>query len=388
MNIWQLFVSEIKLIFWKDPRRSLFLFGASVTYLVLFGLLYGPAVVKQVPIVICDEDQSMFSRSLIQTFADSERFKIVGYPVNQDAAEEYLHEKTAYGAVYIPAKFSQNVKSGMGSNVLVMINGANLLFTNTISTAAQEIVMDFSRTAGINLMETGGLLPTMALNRIGPLDFELRVQNNPTLSYLEFFIIGLALAAFQQGLFLSTGASMSGEAFNREQIRKTPSFDFFLGKLLPYLLCGMVAFVLTMYIAVHLFHIPFRGDWGSLLILAMVFSFAAINFSALVGLLCSDEVLFTRLSLVYTVPAFIFSGHIWPQAAMDGFSQVLAYIFPLYYFADTVRDLMLNGYSPVYFRNVGILLLMAVLFLTLSVAVYEFKRHQSKLGDARQAALL
>ena len=388
MTIWQLFVREIKLIFWKDPRRSLFLFGASVTYLVLFSLLYGPAVVKQVPIVICDEDQSAFSRSLIQAFDDSERFQIVGYPVNQDAAEEYLQQKTAYGAVFIPAKFAQNVKAGMGSNVLVMINGANLLFTNTISTAGQEIVMSFSHSAGVQLMEAGGLLPIQAINRTGPLDFELRVQNNPTLSYLEFFIIGLALAAFQQGLFLSTGASTAGERLSSEQIRQTSALHFFLGKLLPYLLCGIAAFALTIYLAVHLFPIPFKGDWGSLLLLAVAFSLTAISFSALVGLLCRDEVLFTRLSLVYTVLAFVFSGHIWPQSAMDGFSQGLSYVFPLYYFADTVRDLLLTGYSPFYFRNLGILLLMAVLFLTISVAIYEFRRHHSNLEQSKPAVLL
>ena len=32
-----------------DPRRLVFLFGAAVAYLIVFGLLYVPNIVKDVP---------------------------------------------------------------------------------------------------------------------------------------------------------------------------------------------------------------------------------------------------------------------------------------------------------------------------------------------------
>jgi hypothetical protein len=48
---------------------------------------------------------------------------------------------------------------------------------------------------------------------------------------------------------------------------------------------------------------------------------------------------------------------------------------------------MLTGYSPLYFRNLGILLLMAVLFLALSVMIYEFRRQHRNLGETKPATL-
>ena len=80
MNIWQIFKREVHCMFIKDWRRANFIFGASIAYLVIFSLLYAPHVVQNVPLVICDEDQTQLSRSLVQAFADSERFQIVGQP--------------------------------------------------------------------------------------------------------------------------------------------------------------------------------------------------------------------------------------------------------------------------------------------------------------------
>ena len=39
----------------KDPRRLVFLFGAAIAYLLIFGVLYMPNIVKSVPCVIYDD---------------------------------------------------------------------------------------------------------------------------------------------------------------------------------------------------------------------------------------------------------------------------------------------------------------------------------------------
>ncbi|MBR1420058.1 MAG: hypothetical protein IJ575_03235 [Selenomonadaceae bacterium] len=63
----------------KDPRRLIFIFGASIVYLFLFGMLYQPNIVQKIPTVIFDEDQSKLSREIIQNFSDSDAFEIVDY---------------------------------------------------------------------------------------------------------------------------------------------------------------------------------------------------------------------------------------------------------------------------------------------------------------------
>lgn len=376
MSWWQIFLREVQYIFRKDVRRAEFIFGASIAYLIIFGLLYAPHVVKNVPIVICDESQTHLSRSLVQAFADSERFNIIAQPPAQEDMQQALREKTAYAAVHIPRDFYQNIAAGRSSGVLLTVNGINLVVTNAVTTAAQEIIAAYNQDVSARTMEKAGLLPTMAQNKTAPLTLAVRVTHNTTLSYLNFFVIGLAMAAFQQGIFLAVGASIIGDRQNVHEFMAAHPLQIMAGKLLPYFLFGIVSFFLSLLVSISVFDIPLRGSLGSLFMLSTAFIVTAIGLSSLVASLCDSEVNYTKLSLSYSVPAFTLSGYLWPEASMDAFSQVIAYTFPVFYLSDAVRDLMLAGYSPLLYRNIAALLAMGLVLTGLSAFVYSRRWHE------------
>jgi len=382
MNIWQIFKRELHYIFIKDRRRANFIFGASIAYLTIFSLLYGEHVVVNVPIVIYDEDQTKFSRSLVQCFADSERFQIIAHPSTQEAMEQFLDEQTAYAAIHIPHDFTQNITAGQSSPVLLFTSGINLVITNTITTAAQEIFAAFNQEVSAKLAENAGLSPALAHSKTVPITFTLRVMNNPTLSYLNFFVIGLAMAAFQQGIFLSIGASIIGEYNRLSELAAAHPLQVMIGKLLPYFLLGTLSFFLTLLISVKIFAIPCKGHLSSLFYLATAFIWTAIGFSSLLASLCTSEMTFTKISLTYSVPAFTLSGYVWPLASMDAFSQIIAYTFPLFYLSDSVREIMLAGYSPFLHRNIVTLLILGLVLTSLSTVVYARRRQRLALASA------
>lgn len=371
MSWWPILKREICHMFITDRRRAIFLFGASLAYLILFSLLYGTHTVKAVPLVLYDEDQTQFSRSLIQAFDDSERFQIVAYVATQEDMENALQEKEAYAAIHIPRKFAQDAKSGRSSTVLLIADGANIIITNTVTTAAQEIIAAFAKATGARVTETtNGQLPSMALNKTSPIDFRLRVLNNPTQSYLSFFVLGLSMAAFQQGVFLAVGASFLSEYQHRGELRNVHPLDIMTGKLLPYWISATLAFFLTVTAAIQLFDIPGKASMTSLFFLSAAFIFAAIGFSAFIASICNNELTFTRISIAYTVPAFVLSGYTWPQEAMDAVGKTISYTFPLSYFSNTFRELMIAGYSPFLYRNCVILLLMGTIFMGMATICY------------------
>jgi ABC-2 type transport system permease protein len=371
MSWWHIFTREIKQMFITDRRRAIFLFGASLAYLILFSLLYGTHTVKAIPLVIYDEDQTQFSRSLIQAFDDSERFQIVSYVTAQDDMENALHEKEAYAALHIPQKFTQDAKSARSSTVLLLADGSNIVITNTITSSAQEIIAAFSRETGARLTEiNNGQLPSMAFNKAGPIDFRLRVLNNPTQSYLSFFVLGLSMAAFQQGIFLAVGASIQSEYQNPGELKNAHPLGIMTGKLLPYWISASLAFFITVITAIYFFEIPGKASVISLFFLSAAFIFAAIGFNAFIASICNNELTFTRISIAYTVPAFVFSGYTWPQEAMDTVGKIISYTFPLSYFSNTFRELMIAGYSPVLYRNIFILFLFGLVFTGIAMLCY------------------
>lgn len=378
MNWWQIFKREIHQIFITDRRRAIFLFGASLAYLLLFSLLYGTHMLKAVPVIIYDEDQSQFSRALIQAFDDSERFKIISFVTSQDDMEQTLHEKEAYAAIHIPKKFTQDAKSGRSSTVLLMADGANILITNTVTTAAQEIITAFSKETGTRLTEINfGQLPAMAVNKTSPIEIRLRVLNNPTQSYLSYFVLGLSMAALQQGIFLAVGASIQSEYQQPGELKYADPLGIMLGKLMPYLISATLAFFITIVVAVHLFEIPDKASLLSLLLLSSTFIFSAVAFSAFLASVCNTELTFTRVSIAYTVPAFVLSGYTWPQEAMDTIGKTISYTFPLSYFSNSVRELMIAGYSPVLYRNSAILFTMGIILVGMASICYIRRMNHS-----------
>jgi ABC-2 type transport system permease protein len=263
---------------------------------------------------------------------------------------------------------------------MFLAGGANLVVTNAATAGAQEIVAAFGQGLSAGLAERAGLPPALAAGKTAPTQVVLRVHNNPTLSYLNFFVIGLAMAAYQQGIFLPVGASIIGEYQKLSELAAYPAAKIIGLKLLPYFFLDTISFFATLLVSVKVFAIPCKSDLLSLFLLATAFVFTALALSSLVASFCRDEIVFTKLCLIYAVPAFTLSGFIWPLTAMDGFSQTIAYLFPLFYFADALRDLLLGGYSPLLLRNILVMYILGFILIGLSIRVFARRRHDFRRG--------
>ena len=130
-----------------------------------------------------------------------------------------------------------------------------------------------------------------------------------------------------------------------------------------------------------LFAIPSKGSLVDLLLIAITFTFTAISFATLLASLCDNEVSFTKVALIYAVPSFILSGHIWPQYSMDLFTQIFSYTFPLFYFADSVRDLMISGHAPFLYTKILILCCLGLFFIVTAAILLKRRAAPGLTGD-------
>ncbi|WP_432648017.1 ABC transporter permease [Mitsuokella sp.] len=368
-----------------DPRRLVFLFGAAVAYLIVFGLLYVPNLVKDVPCVIYDAENSHFSRELVRDIESSDSMKAAVFVTSQEDMQHALDTKQAYAAIEIPADFSKKVKTGQGADVLYMANGANIILTNITSSAMQDILADFSDRAAAErtALRTGGdeqLLQHM----IAPVHVHLRVLYNTTQGYMFFFLLGLAMVAFQQGIFFAVGAAVDGE-YEQAQAGahdwQNSSLLLLAAKFVLYWCLAMLSYLLVVFLVQEVFEIPLKAPLGTLLTLAAIFVTAAIAFAVFFSSLFNREMEFVRAIIMYPVPAFIFSGYTWPQESMPVWLQNIAGLFPLSWFSNTVRELFLAGHSPRLAADCQALTILAVVFMSLGAVIFCLKmRHYRRLG--------
>ncbi|EPP14327.1 ABC transporter permease [Megasphaera sp. NM10] len=308
---------ELANAFLHDARRAIFLFGAATAYLILFGILYYPGVVKEIPTVVCDEEHTAYSRLLTRQVDDDERLGLVRVVADEGEARDMLRRKEVYAAVIIPADFSHDILNGRSAKVLFMLNGANIITTNIATTAGNDIVNTFNTrfAARQAALRTSGD-EQMLKKRISPVETTLRVLNNPTQSYMMFFMVGLAMAAMQQGIFLAVGAAVQGDFKDTEGLKGAPKAAVLVVKVAVYWLLSVLSFALVCVISYGL-GIPDRASVTALLTLASAFSFAAVSLGLFASSLFHNELQFVRASIMYTVPAFIFGGYTWPLEAMD-----------------------------------------------------------------------
>ncbi|WP_352425736.1 ABC transporter permease [Aminomonas paucivorans] len=356
------FLRETKILFLRDPRRAMFLFGASLAYLILFGVLYGPAQVRGIPLGVLDQDQSALSRSLTRAFGDSERFALCHQVGTEEEAERLLRERRVQAVLVIPPRFARNVKAGLSSPVMWIGDGSNIAAAGAGGMEAQEILEVLGADLGADQGAWGGIPRDKARGWSHPVELRLRLRGNPTLSYLEYFVIGLAMAAFQEGILLSVGAAFLGTG-RRSGRGAEPVGVCFAVKLLLYGVCSLGAFALALFAGNRFFPIPFWGSWGAVGALGAFFSFGVALFAAAVACRMVSEVNYTRFALVYTVPAFILSGAIWPREAMGTVSRGLSFLFPLTWMVDPLRRLLLWGSDPGLARH--LLILGGIGFLSL-----------------------
>lgn len=363
---------ELANAFLHDARRAIFLFGAATAYLILFGILYYPGVVKEIPTVVCDEEHTAYSRLLTRQVDDDERLGLVRVVADEWEARDMLRRKEVYAAVIIPADFSHDILNGRSAKVLFMLNGANIITTNIATTAGNDIVNTFNTrfAARQAALRTSGD-EQMLKKRISPVETTLRILNNPTQSYMMFFVTGLAMAAMQQGFFLAIGAAVQCD-FRNPELKGTSKGKLLVAKVGVYWVLSILFFGLVCVLA-RLLGIPDRASIQSLGLLAGAFSFAAISLGLFASSIFHNELQFVRASIMYTVPIFIFGGYTWPLEAMDPVTQVVAQAFPMAWMSNAVREFFLSGHLATLSHNLTALTVMGIIFFSLGSWIFLHK---------------
>lgn len=346
----------------RDPRRFIFLFLASMIYMFIFGVLYDPGMVKSIPTVSFNEDGSRLGRHYLQQLEDNDSYGTIEYVASLEDLQQSLLNHRAYIGVMIPRRFAEDAKQGQQTSVLFLVDGQNLVTTSIAARDGETVTEKFSnRLAAKQLSLRLGVDETYLLHKIEPMHTTLRVLGNPTQDYSWFFLIGLATAAFQQGLFFAAAATL----FQKE----TPAIELLpLGvriaaKVLFVYLMALVSFGLMLTVMHEVLELPLKAGTFELFGIGAAFSLAVVGLGFLAAGLFPTELSFVCVSLIYPVMGFVLSGYTWPSLAMPRAIQLFADIFPQTWFMNTFRDLLLIGGTYQLQEHLLVLLLMGAVLL-------------------------
>jgi ABC-2 type transport system permease protein len=299
--------------------------------------------VTHVPMVLVDQDRSPASRDLVERFTGAGTFDLVGAEDSPAAIDPWLVEGKAQIALVIASDYGEAVAGGRAPRVQVIADGTDANSSGLGLGYASQIIAG----AGAEMV-AARRVPGNGVVSAGRYDLVPRVWYNPDLKSRWFYVPAvIAMVLMLVTMILPSMAVVrEKEIGTLEQLSVTPlrSWQLVLGKLIPFLILGLLDMLLVTGLVTGLFHVPLRG---SLLVLAFL-TFLFLLCTLGLGLLVSTMVRTMQQAMglcvfVLMVPMIYLSGLIFPVENMPRGFQIASAVIPVKYYANVLRGVFLKG---------------------------------------------
>lgn len=323
----------------QDPRLFGIVIMAPIIQLTVLGYA-ATTDVKDIPLLVVDNDRSSSSRELVQRFEASANFYVVDVVTGAGAVERHLEHGTAWMALAIPPGFGASLAAGRPDTVQVIADGTDSNSTGVAMGYARSVVAAYSAE------RTAALRP--GLRRAAPVDADIRVWFNPRLESRDFMVPGIVALLL---LVITTNLSAMAivrerEVGTLEQLNVTPlaRWELILGKLLPYAFIGLFDVILVTLVAVFWFEIPLRGSFLLLFGCAGIYLLSTLGLGLFISTISqTQQQASMTATFFFLTPMIYLSGFTFPIENMPQWIQYVTYAIPLRYFLVIVRGIFLKG---------------------------------------------
>jgi ABC-2 type transport system permease protein len=332
-------------------------------------LLFGYAVsfdVEGVPLAVIDQDRTPSSRALIAALENADAFEIKAVLDDAEHVEVLFRRGQAKAALVVPPGYARALERSEEASFQVLIDGAD-------GTTAR-IVLAFANAIGqaqmIDLVQS-------TVNERLPIEPRLRTWFNPQMKSAYFVVPGLA-AVILSILAVLLAALMVAREWERgsmEQLFATPvgRLPVVLGKLLPYIVLGLVQLLLVLSAGAWLFEVPIRGSFFLLFVASVLFLVCVLSQGLLISMITKNQQVATQIGAVSAIlPSMLLSGFLFPISNMPWMLQNVSNVVPARYMVAVMRGVMLQGLGVVeLWREFAGLLALAAFMVTISTLKFR-----------------
>jgi len=328
----------------RDRRTLAIQLIAPVLLLFLFGYAVELQVEHQSTVVV-DMSRDRLSYAYVDAMVNTGFFDVVGYADSQAAAVQAIDDGRARVAIVIPPNFAPRVERREAPQILVLIDGADVLGSQSALNATMTTAQRFAADVILEQVERSPL--ASQVDRLQPLDVRFRVLYNPDLKSIVFMVPGLVGLILQQQtlLLIAFAIVREREVGTIEQLLVTPirPWELMLGKMIPNILISFVNMSTILALGLVWFKVPFNGDIWLFFALAFLFVFSSLGLGILVSTLATSQKQAQQLANSIILLAIMLSGYIFPRQAMPQVVQWMGNFIPLTYFLKISRGIMTKG---------------------------------------------
>ncbi|MDR0510194.1 MAG: ABC transporter permease [Rikenellaceae bacterium] len=333
---------EFKLIL-RNPILPRLIFIMPVVLLVILPNAANYEV-RNINLVVVDNDHSSYSARLVAKSASSGYFRLVASEASyEQALERQVERGRADVALEIPQGFERDLVRQGSARVLISANTVNATKGALGSSYLASVTADVTRE--INL-ERGA---EAFASQTPTIDVATRNRYNQDMDYRAFMVPALMMMLMTLLCGMMPAVSIVGEKETGtiEQINVTPvtKFKFILAKLIPFWTIGYIVLTVALFLSLLLY-----GLWpeSSLLTLyagATVFIVVISGMGLLVSNSSSNMQQAMFVTIFFLVIFMLMSGFFTPVTSMPEWAQWVTVFNPQRYFAEIMRMVYIKGSS-------------------------------------------
>jgi ABC-2 type transport system permease protein len=360
----------------RDRRTLIVVLALPVVQVLLFGSAIRTDV-DRIRLAIVDPAPDDATLALRNRFAATDTFRIVAVVPRAADLDPMFRTSEAQAGVVLPVDFAQHLAGRATASVLIVVDATDPN-TGSVQRAYTEAVIRGYEQERIRLTpDSTSDGPVPVDSGFSRITSTTRMRFNPTRESTNIFVPGLMAFVLTILASLMTAISLTREkeTGTLEALLVSPlrPWSIILGKVLPYLVIGVIAAVAIIAEARLVFGVPLRGSPLLLIVEAVFF----ILTSLALGILVSTRTSSQRVAMMMTMlgsmlPNILLSGFIFPIESMPLPLQLISQVVPGQWFVTIARGIMLKGVGLEYlWKETLILAGMAALLLAASTRAFK-----------------
>jgi ABC-2 type transport system permease protein len=323
----------------RDRLTFGMIIGIPVLQLILFGYAIN-ADPKRLPTAVLAADSSPYSRTVLSAMQTSGYFRLDRFVASESELETLLARGEVQFAVTIPENFGRKLVRGERPVLLVEADASDPAATsNAIAALAQISVGALSRDLSGSLSELKPAAP--------PFDVRVHRRYNPEGVTAYNVVPGLIGTILTMTMVLMTGLAVTRERERGtfENLLSTPALplEVMTGKIVPYILIGLIQVSLIIACALALFEVPMHGSFLLLYFVVLIFIAANLTLGITFSSIARNQLQAMQMTFFFFLPSILLSGFMFPFRGMPEWAQWLGSLLPLTHFLLLVRGIMLKG---------------------------------------------
>jgi len=317
----------------RQLRRDRLTFGMVVGLPVLQMLLFGYAIntdVRNLRTAIANQANTHLSREFVAALKQTQVVDVTTTVTTAEELEALLRRGKISIGVFLPDDFDRRVSSRSRSAVQLLVDGSD---PTILGVANQLRVMPLSFDSARPAASAQPMI-------------EVRPYYNPERRTPVNIIPGLMGVILTMTMILFTAVAIvrERERGNLELLINTPlsSAELMIGKIVPYIIIGMLQLALILGVGRLLFDVPVRGSVLDLYIAASAFVAANLALGLLISTAARTQFQAMQMMVFILLPSILLSGFMFPFDGMPKAARYIGEILPNTHFIRLTRGIMLR----------------------------------------------